>query len=140
MYGSKAVSRAWSVNEMPQHLCGPDVRGGEGGGVTTSGIDKVGDASVMAEDEATAAATGLGEKGCIRRGKIIVTGRVDTAAATAAAAAVDETKEADNELVAVARDGEAATSIAPGEPMPTSSWPRAVVANNRDVWTPGELT
>jgi hypothetical protein len=122
MNGSKAVSRAWSDNEMPQHLCGgPDVRGGEGGGVTTSGIDKVGDASVMAEDEATAAATGLVEKGCIRRGKITVTGRADTAAAAAAAAAVDETKEADNELVVVARDGEAATSIAPGGPMPTSS-------------------
>jgi len=132
MNGSKAISRALSVNEMPQHLCGgPDVRGGEGGGVTTT---------VMAEDAATAAATGLGEKGCIRRGKNTVTGRADTAAATAAAAAVEETKEAGSELVAVARDGEAATSIAPGETMPTSSWPRADAANNKDVRTPGELT
>ena len=81
----------------------------------------------------------MGEKGWYRRGKITVTGRADTAAATAAAA-VDEMKEAGNELVAMARDGEAATSIAPGEPMPTSSWPRADVANNKDVWTPGELT
>jgi hypothetical protein len=93
----------------------------------------------MAEDEATAAATGLGERRWYRRGKITVTGRADNAAATAVAA-VDETKEADNELVVVARDGEAATSIAPGGPMPTSSWPRADAANNKDVWTPGELT
>ena len=94
----------------------------------------------MAEDEA--AATGLGVKGWWRRGtnaEIDGTGRVDTAAATAAAA-VDETEEADNKLVAVTCDGEAATSIAPGEPMPISSWPRAVAANNKDVWTPGELT